>query len=154
LKNENNKPILIVSSIFLVIFIVVAGINYFFLDNRKNMTAFASDEMGFNNTVVEIDKIYLDKKNNLAQLNLRKIDYFIISEEFNISIKDQNEQQLGIEIIKDDLKEVDTDIYQTDYRIRFKVPEDIWYIKGKISRNNISYDFTIDYRDFKKTKLE
>lgn len=148
MENSSNKPIYIVGGVFLVIFIMIIGINVFFLDNKENMTSLPETEMGFTNTVIELDGMYLDKNSNLVELNLKKIDYFITSEEFTISLKDQDNKELKTDIIKGSTDEVDADIYQTDYKIRFKLPKETWYIKAEISRDNISYDFTIDYRDF------
>lgn len=154
MKNESSKPILIVGGIFLVFFILVIGVNKFFLDNRDNMTSLPETKMGFTNTVVELDEMYLDKNSELVEFNLKKIDYFLASDEFTISLKDQDNRELKTDIIKGSTEEVDVDIYQTDYKIRFTLPEDIWYIKAEISRDDISYDFTIDYRDLKKAELK
>lgn len=154
MKNENSKPILIAGGIFLAFFLMVIGINIFFSDNRENMTSLPEAEMGFTNTVIELGEMYLDKNSEQAQLNLKKIDYFIASKEFTISLKDQDNQELKADIIKGDVHGVDEDIYQTDYQIKFHLPEDTWYIKTEISRDGISYDFTIDYRDLKKAELK
>lgn len=148
MKNESNKPIFIVGGIFFLFFLLVIGINTLFIDNRENMTSIPETEMRFTNTIIEMDELYLDKSSNIAELNLKKIDFFITSEEFTISIKDQDNMELKTELIKGSTSEVDEDIYQTDYKVRFRIPEDIWYIKAEISRDNISYDFTFDYRDF------
>lgn len=154
MKIESSKPLLIVSGIFFVFFIMIIGINFFFLDNRDNMTSLPETEMGFTNTVIELNEMYIDKNSEVVEFNIDKIDYFIISDDFEISLTDQDNRTLKADIIKVSDEEVDDDIYKTGYKVRFNLPEDTWYIKAKISRDDESYDFTIDYRDLRKTELK
>ena len=155
MSDGKNKPILIVGMIFLVFVLIISGVDRVSKDKRENKTAISESKYLFTNSVIELDGSYLwDKKKEIAELNFKKEDAFIVSDDFSISLTDQDEQKIDTEIIKGDTKEVEEDIYQTNYTVRFTMPRKTYYIKAKISKNDVNYEFSIDYRDFKKANLK
>lgn len=152
MKNEKNKPIFVVCGVFFVFFIVIVGINIMLTDNRENMTSLPEAEMGFVNTVVELEDMYWNKDSGMAEINYKKIDFFMVSEDVSVSLSDQDGQLLNVDIIKGESNLVTEDIYETEYKIIFEMPDEVWYLKGEFVRDEITHMFTIDYRDFTKVK--
>lgn len=155
LNEGKNKPILIGAIILVVIVVIITAVNVLMTDHRDNMTSVPENKFIFENSVIELEKQYLwNSKNERAELSFNKDDVFHISDDFSISLTNQEEEKLNTEIIKGDTTEVEDDVYLTNYKVRFSMPKDTWYIQGVIQKGNISYSFMIDYRDFTKANIK
>lgn len=167
IRDERNKPLFIVGAIFLAVFLLMAGIKFVFFheDTRENMTSIVlSDKKDkteqnkwvFDRTVIQLNEWSWDKRDERAEMTIRELYMMNSSKDFSIQIFDQDSNELKTEIIERKTREEEVGgmILQTDFTVRFDMPDDTYYIRAVIIKGNTSQDFTIDYRDFKKANLQ
>lgn len=157
LKDGYNKP-------FIIGIIVVIGILCFFVstkfwlpDGRDKMTLNDRNEMSFKDTVVNIDESYYwNDDTGVAQITFKEMCIAETDETMSVTVKNDSGNDMPLNLIKGNAvsEEEGALVTVTDYILQFGMPKDTYYLKFKITKGGIGYDFMIDYRDFKKKEIK
>lgn len=152
LKDGYNKGLI---SGLIVLIIVVCGLvstKIWMPDSRTNMTLDNTVDMNFKDTIINVEKgYYWNKQESIAQINLKEMCIAQTEEKVNVIVKQNKENKMPVKIIKGNSvpEEEGSMVTVTDYIVQFAMPKDTYYMYFTIAKGDMSYNFTIDYRDFK-----
>lgn len=152
LKDGYNKSLIIG---LVVLIIVVGGLvstKFFVPDSRNNMTLDNTVDMNFKDTVINVEKGYFwNKKENIAQISLKEMCISETEDKVKVIVKQDKENKMPVKLIKGNSvpEEEGSMVTVTDYIVQFAMPKDTYYMYFTIEKGDMSYNFAIDYRDFK-----
>lgn len=154
LKDTYNIPMIVLIVVIIVISTVLLTSNFWLPDERDKMT-YVKKENNFNYIVLMLDeKSYqIDYAENIAEVNFQELEFTndeVVSLKYKVY--DENGNKLPSNVIKSD-GILEDSIMTKDVLLQFGVPNDIYYVKIEVIQDNLTYDYTIDYRDFKETKV-
>ena len=157
LKEGYNKGAIFGVVITICILCFFVSTKFWLPDGRDKMTLNNKDEMSFKDTIVILDdNYYWNTETNVAQITFKEMCIAEGEENIMFSVKTDTDNEMPLNLIKGKpiAEEQDSMVMVTDYILQFGLPDNTYYLKFKITKGGISYDFTIDYRDFEKKKIK
>lgn len=155
LKEGYNKPLIIVIIVVIVMVLFLLSTKLFMPDTRDNMTLDDTKEMAFNDTVIKLDKgYYRDKNQGIAQLSFKEYCIDVHDEKVKCVVMNEDKQKMPVSLLKGhSVEDKEASTMNTNYILQFGVPDQFYYLTFEIQKGDMSYDFTIDYRDFESKKV-
>ena len=156
LKDGYNKTLIIGVILSVVFLIFLASTKFWMPDTREKMSLNNQDEMIFRDTVVEIGKEYLwNEKSGVAQLTFKEYCIDETDEKISCLVKNDKSEIMPVQLISGSsrVENKDDSSTVTDYILQFGMLENTYYQTFEISKGDIKYSFSIDYRDFKKKNI-
>ena len=152
LKDGYNKGLIVGLVVLLIIVCGLISTKFLMPDSRNNMTLDNTVNMNFKDTVINVEKgYYWNKQESIAQINLKEMCIAQTDDKVKIIVKQNKENEMPIKIIKGNSipEEEGSMVTVTDYIVQFAMPKDTYYMYFTIEKGDMSYNFSIDYRDFK-----
>lgn len=156
LKDGYNKPLIIGVILSVVILVFLVSTKFWMPDTRDKMTLNNQDEMIFRDTVVSVGKEYLwNEGSGVAQFTFKEYCIDQTEEKISCVVKNDEGVTMPVELIAGHPRienEQDSSTV-TDYICQFGMLKNTYYLTFEISKGEIKYNFSIDYRDFKKKNI-
>ena len=157
LKDGYNKPFIFGTILILCILCFFVSTKFWLPDGRDRMTLNTKNEMSFKDTIVTLNEgYYWNGETNVAQITFKEVCIAESNDKIEFDIKTDAGNEMPMSLIKGKAipEEEDSMVLITDYILQFGMPSDTYYLKFKITKGGISYDFIIDYRDFEKKDIK
>ncbi|MFV0396209.1 MAG: hypothetical protein ACK5LC_17800 [Coprobacillaceae bacterium] len=154
LKDGNNKAMIAIAILAIVLLLGLVTSKFWLPDGRDNAT-FIREDCNFNNVTVGIIKdsyniSYADQIGEVSFIEMKFPEKEV--EKVSYKVFDESGNELPVSIIKGNEISEGT-IINTDILIQFGIPTDIHYTKIVVSQGNLNYEYVVDYRDYKETKM-
>lgn len=156
LKDGYNKTMIAGIVIVIAVLCFLLSTKIWMPDTRDNMTLSLKDEMIYKDTAVELGKEFLWNKNTqVAQISFKEYCIDETKDMIGCTVKNDKGDTMPITLIKGNAKPENEDDSSTvtEYILQFGMLRDTYYTVITIEKGGISYDFSIDYRDFKEKNI-
>lgn len=157
LKDGYNKPFVIGFIIAIILLVALVSTKIFLPDGRNKMTLNDKNEMSFKDTIVILDDgYYWNEETGVAQFAFKESCIDENNDKVNVSVVTDKNVDMPMNLIKGVAiaEEEGSMVMVTNYICQFGLPKDTYYLKFKMSKGDMSYDFIIDYRDFEKKDIK
>lgn len=157
LKDGYNKSFIVGFIVVIVLLIALVSTKIFLPDGRNKMTLNDKNEMSFKDTIITLDDgYYWNEKTGVAQFTFKESCIDENEEKVNVTVTTDENVEMPLNLIKGVAtpEEDGSMVMITNYICQFGLPKDTYYLKFKMIKGDISYDFIIDYRDFEKKEIK